>query len=162
MSTFQRSSFLFAVILLVGGIRSGSVLIGSGFAGQGGSSAADEAAETVEKYHRALASADTVAAVALLSTDVMVLEGGHLETLEEYRSHHLPADMAFSAGVPSDRTVVQTVVEGDVAWVVSRSVAKGKFRDRDIDATGAELIVLSKEKDDWKIRAIHWSSHNNR
>jgi ketosteroid isomerase-like protein len=155
-------SIAFTAIALAAGIWIVTGFAGQGMAGHGESSSAEEAAAAVAEYHQALASADTSAALALLATDVLVLEGGHLEDLEEYRSHHLPADMEFSAGVPAERTVVQAVVEGDAAWVISKSLSKGKFRDHDIDATGAELIVLSKEGDAWKIRAIHWSSYNNK
>ncbi len=116
----------------------------------------------VESYHIALVSGDRESALELLSNDVMVLENGHVETAEEYVSHHLAADMEFSAAMVRKPNVVQATVEGNIGWVISTSTSKGKFRGREIDSTGAELIVLRKEKGRWKIRVIHWSSRNNR
>ena len=120
-----------------------------------------EAAEikaVVEAYHAALAVGDAGAAVSLLSDDVIILESGHMETAEEYKSHHLKSDMEYSAAVKSVRKVIQAVVEGDAGWVVSSSEARGEFRGREINSAGVELMVLSKESGSWKIRAIHWSS----
>jgi len=94
----------------------------------------------------------------LLSNDVMVLENGYVETAEECVSHHLAADMEFSAAVISKRNVLQATVEGNIGWVISTITSKGKFRGHVIDATDAELMVLQKEKGRWKIRVIHWSS----
>lgn len=124
----------------------------------GGEIAAIQA--VVESYHEALKSGNRESAVELLSADVMVLEGGYLETAEEYLSHHLEADMEFSAAVTGEREVVQAVVEGNVGWVIAKSSSKGEFRGREIDAAGAELMILRKESGGWKIRAIHWSSRN--
>jgi len=112
----------------------------------------------VKAYHHALKSGDRAAAIAMLADDLMVQEGGWIETYDEYLAHHLDADMEFSSGVPGTHEVLQAVVSGNTGWVVSKSTAKGTFREHDINSAGAELIVLGKSGDTWKIRAIHWSS----
>lgn len=129
-----------------------------------GTSSPDSAAvvEVVARYHGALAAGDSAGAVRLLAPDVMVLESGGLETFAEYRSHHLPGDIAFAAGVPSRRTVARVTVRGDVAWVVSTSTTQGQFRGRAVNSSGAELMVLTRGADGWRISAIHWSSRNRR
>jgi ketosteroid isomerase-like protein len=116
----------------------------------------------VESYHKALKTGDRESALELLSNEVMVLENGRIETAEEYVSHHLAADMEFSAAMVRKPNVVQTTVEGNMGWVISTSTSKGEFRGREINSTGAELMVLRKENGSWKIRVIHWSSRNNR
>ena len=51
-------------------------------------------------------------------------------------------------------------VAGDAAWVTSTSTTVGSFNGRAVNSTGAELMVLSKDTaGEWRIRAIHWSSH---
>jgi len=112
----------------------------------------------VESFHKAVETGDRESALELLSSDVMVLENGYVETAEKYVSHHLAEDMEFSAAVISKRKVLQTTVEGNVGWVISTINSKGKFRGEKIDGTDAELMVLQKKKDKWKIRVIHWSS----
>jgi ketosteroid isomerase-like protein len=121
-----------------------------------------DVAAIVARYHAALASGDSVAALALLADDALVLETGSVETKSEYRSHHLPADIEFARAVPGQRSAITVRVRGDVAWASSTSTTQGEFRGRAVSSTGAELMVLSRERDGWKIRAIHWSSRARR
>ena len=129
-----------------------------------GQASADSAAAVavVAQYHAALAGGDSATALRLLAPDAVILESGGLETVAEYRAHHLPADIAFAAGVPAQRTVRSVRVLGDMAWVASTSVSQGEFRGRAINSAGAELIVLARTADGWRISAIHWSSRARR
>lgn len=115
-------------------------------------------AAVVAAYHAALQAGDSAKALDLLASDVIVLESGGVETREEYRAHHLPADMNFAMALPASREARRIVVVGDVAWAVGTSRTSGRYRDRDVNSAGAELMVLSREATGWKIRAIHWSS----
>jgi ketosteroid isomerase-like protein len=119
-------------------------------------------ATVVERFHQALESADSVGALALLTSDAVILESGDLETREDYRSHHLPADIEFARTVKSVRGPIRVVVRGDVAWATSTSTAKGKFRGRLVNSASAELMVLTRTTDGWKINVIHWSSRSRR
>jgi ketosteroid isomerase-like protein len=123
-------------------------------------SAADSAAvvEVIERYHTALAEADTAAVMALLAPNAIILESGGMETREEYRSHHLPADMAFARAVPRERGDMHVRVHGFTAWAASLNTARGTYRDREIDSRGAELMVFHRTETGWLIDAIHWSS----
>jgi ketosteroid isomerase-like protein len=121
------------------------------------------AARAVEQFHRALASGDSAAALALLAPDAVILESGGTQTRAEYQSHHLPADIEFARAVPSTRGAVRVTVRGDVAWASSTSTTQGEYRGRTLNSAGAELVVLSRTPDGrWLIRAIHWSSRARR
>jgi ketosteroid isomerase-like protein len=119
-------------------------------------------ATVVERYHRSLESGDSASALALLTSDASILESGGIETREEYRSHHLPADIAFARAVKSVRGPIRVVLRGDVAWATSTSATQGEFHGRPINSLGAELMVLTRTTEGWKINAIHWSSRNRR
>ena len=119
-------------------------------------------AAVVHEYHQALASGDSTAAMALLAADVVILESGGMETREEYRSHHLQSDIAFARAVTSDRGPIAVVVRGEVAWASSTSTTRGQYRDRTINSAGAELMVLTRTPNGWRISAIHWSSRTVR
>jgi len=119
-----------------------------------------EVAAAVERYHAALASGDSAAAVSLLAPDAVILESGGFETREEYISHHLPSDIAFARAVQSERRPIRVTMHGDVAWAVSSSSTRGEFRGRQVDSVGAELMVLVRTPEGWKISAIHWSSRS--
>jgi len=116
------------------------------------------AASVVRAYHEALEAGDSLAVLGLLASDALILENGDRQTREEYRSHHLQADIRFSQAVPTRRSAVQVIVSGDVAWVSSTSVTQGTYQKRPINLSGAELMVLSRTAAGWVIRAIHWSS----
>lgn len=117
-------------------------------------------AAVIERYHHALATGDSAQALTLLADDVVVVESGGIETRDEYRSHHLPADIQFASAVSSAREAPRVVTRGDVAWASSTSTTRGEFRGRSIDSVGAELMVLVRTTDGWRIAAIHWSSRS--
>lgn len=131
-----------------------------------------EAARAVTRFHAALAAGDSVTALRLLAPDARILESGDAESREEYRRHHLPADITFARAVPSTHTVHGVVVVGDVAWVSSTSESKGTWNGRAVNSVGAELMVLSRDPHAlqaapdgaprWVIRAIHWSSRRGK
>jgi ketosteroid isomerase-like protein len=121
-----------------------------------GDSAAVVAA--VHAFHAALARGDSAAALALLAPGATILESGGVETVAEYRAHHLPADIEFARAVPATRGPLAVTVRGDVAWAVSTSETKGEFRGRPVSSAGAELMVLTRTAGGWRISAIHWSS----
>ena len=127
----------------------------------GASDSADVAA-TMSRFHPTLAAGDSATVLTLLSPDLQVLESGGIESLADYRAHHLAADIAFARTVPSTRRVVRLTVQGDVAWVVSESTTQGESAGRPINAVGAELAVLRRGTTGWRIVAIHWSSRNRR
>lgn len=130
-----------------------------------GSSASDSAAvaDVVRRYDTALTAGDSATALSLLAPDAVILESGGMETRAEYRSHHLPADMAYARAVKSVSSPVHVVIEGNAAWASSTSVAQGEYRGKPVNSVGSELMVLTRGADGaWRIRAIHWSSRARR
>ena len=113
---------------------------------------------TVQRFHDVIAAGDSLAALALLTDDAVVLESGGLETKAEFRQHHLPADIGFAQSVRVERRVQSLRRRGDVAWVAATTTATGTFRGRAVDSAGAELMVLVRTPAGWRISAIHWSS----
>ena len=150
----------FRTLLAVPVLVSSAGVVAPGLAAQ--DSASEEVVAIVDSYHRALASGDSDTALALLAEDVVILESGGMETREEYASGHLRGDIAFAAAVPRERGPIRVTVRGDVAWAVSTSTTQGEYRDREINSQGAELMVLVRGEDGWKITAIHWSSRARR
>lgn len=114
--------------------------------------------ETIERFHRALADGDRAAALALLDAKAIVLESGGSETRAEYEAHHLKSDIDFARAVKSVRAPGAVAVSGDVAWAWSTSTTQGEFRGKPVNSAGAELMVLRRDRDAWRIVAIHWSS----
>lgn len=119
-------------------------------------------ARVIDAYHSALAAGDSVRALTFLAADAAILESGGVESRAEYRSHHLSSDIAFAQAIRSLRSPITVKVNGNTAWASSTSTTQGTYKDRPINSAGAELMVLTKVKGSWKIRAIHWSSRTRR
>jgi ketosteroid isomerase-like protein len=115
-------------------------------------------ATTVDRFHAALAAGDSATAITFLADDAVILESGTRESRDDYRAHHLAADIAFARAVPRRRGDFAVQVSGDVAWVTGTSTSQGEYRGRPVNSAGAELIVLTRASGGWRIRAIHWSS----
>ena len=112
-------------------------------------------------FHEALASGDSATALSLLTVDVVIYESGGAENSREvYRSHHLPADIAFAGSTERADMVEGSGQAGDLAWVLSRSKTTGTFRESEIDALGTETMLLVRTPSGWRIRHIHWSARN--
>lgn len=154
---------LFRTVLLAAALAgTPSLAAAQGHAHHAAPADSAEVVATVERFHRALAEADSAGALALLTPDVQILESGGMEDRAEYRSHHLSSDIEFARAVPSRRSATAVRVHGDVAWATSTSITQGTFRDRAVNSAGAELMVLVRTPQGWRIAAIHWSSRNRR
>jgi ketosteroid isomerase-like protein len=113
----------------------------------------------VEAFHTALAHGDAKAAMKLMAPDAVILESGSAETRAEYESHHLPEDIKFAQAMHSNSSDVRVQIDGNTAWLTSRSKTEGSFEGKPVNSVGVELVVLTKTSAVWLIRAIHWSSH---
>lgn len=121
----------------------------------------DSAVQTVASFHKALVAGDPEAVLRFLDPDVVIFESGGAElSRDEYASHHLGADMEFSAA--TRRTVVEQKKgeAGDSAWVLTRSETSGTFREKEIDILGAETVLLRRGEHGWRVVHIHWSSRS--
>lgn len=114
--------------------------------------------ETLRRFHAALARGDSAVALGLLAPDAVILEAGGIESRDEYRAHHLPADIRFARAVPAKDGPSQVTLAGDVAWVTAASEVTGTYDGRSVSSVAAELAVLTRSAEGWRIRAIHWSS----
>ena len=117
-------------------------------------------AHTAAQFHEALAAGDSLAVANLLAKDVRILESGGIETREEYLSHHFHSDAVFLAAMTRETGQTETSIKGDIAWIASKSRMHGTYKERAIDLSSAELMLLRKTTEGWRIAAIHWSSGN--
>ncbi len=115
--------------------------------------------DVVAAFSAALDAGDTAGLERLLAPDVLIAESGGLErSLEEYRSHHMAADIEFSKAVET-RILDRRVYEGEgLVTVFSEGVSEGTFRDKPVSSRLMETMVLRESGGAWKIVHIHWSS----
>jgi len=107
----------------------------------------------------AIAAGDVDTLRLLLAPDVLIFESGGVESsLAEYEAHHMPADMAFMDAMEQEVKFRHVFDSGDSATVVTRSRVHGMYKEREIDLSSTETLVMKKMGGQWKIVHIHWSS----
>ncbi len=113
----------------------------------------------VGAFYHALEEGDSATLLQLLTPDAVILESGQLRTLNEYRTEHLPADVARSRARKATRAARRISVRGNLAYSTGTSTSTGQIDGRPINSAGAELIVATRSGSGWRISAVHWSSH---
>jgi ketosteroid isomerase-like protein len=115
-------------------------------------------AKTLSDLETAIVENDSKKAGEILHDDVTILEGGGMETKSQYLSHHFHSDGKFLSAMNREEVSQEISVEGNMAWVTSKTKMTGTYSGREIDLSSLELAVLKKENGMWKVIALHWSS----
>lgn len=124
------------------------------------SPADDEAAvaAAAKAFQTAMDTGDAPTVMGYIADDALMMEGGTIENRMQYEQNHLPADLEFAKGMTAKRMPVQQTVRGDVAWVRTSTEFSGTFQGQPLALLGLETMVMTREADGWKIKALHWSS----
>lgn len=118
-----------------------------------------EAAQVVQAFHRAINSGNAAVARAQLADKVVIFEGGNVErSADQYASHHMLSDMKFLAAMKLDIKEHQVRVMGDSAVSLASTQISGSYKDKAINITSMETMVLKQHHGKWEIIHIHWSN----
>lgn len=121
--------------------------------------AARPAAAVVDRFHYALRTGDGKGALALMATEALVFESGHVERgRAEYQAVHLAGDMEYSRAVTAVTTVRSGHASGNFAWIASQGRTSGSFNGKPVDRATTETMLLRRTGGKWRIVHIHWSS----
>lgn len=113
----------------------------------------------VDAFAAALRSGGEAAVRELLMPNVIIAEGGGAErSLEEYASHHMPADMKFTGAVVTTVKNREILASGDMASIVTESQIHGDYQGKPVHLRMMETMVLRQDAGRWRIAHIHWSS----
>ena len=111
----------------------------------------------VDAFYGAITAGDAGAAMRLIAPDAVFVESGKIETRAEYEANHLPADIDFERHVKAMRGPMRVTFDGrDTAWVISRAEYDEGNPEKYINT---QLMVLTHDSGDWRIRTISWSSN---
>ena len=127
--------------------------------GSAESPASDEAGVTaaVKEFQTAMDTGDAPTVMRYIADDALMMEGGTIENRMQYEKDHLPADLEFAKGMKATRMPVQQTVRGDVAWARTSTEFRGTFEGKPLALLSLETMVLTREADGWKIKALHGS-----
>jgi len=123
----------------------------------------DDIKRWLASYDAAFSAKDLTRLAAFYHPDVTIYEGGSVNTgWADYRDHHLGPELEEMQSPAFSRSNVSVHMldkEGRTAYVTSQYRLKTRLKDRDIDATGLETLIVVKVADGaWKIRHSHTSS----
>lgn len=128
--------------------------------GDSGDAATRDAADPAvisDALHAALKNGNAEAVGLLLADDVLILEGGHAQTSKaEYMAGHMKSDMAFLPNIESEILSREVGQAGDVAWVTTHSKISGTYKDKAIEGTSREFLLLKRVGKGWKIALVQW------
>ena len=107
----------------------------------------------------AITAGDVDTLKALIAPDVLIFESGGVESsLAEYEDHHMPADIAFMKNMSSEVISRRVIEAGDSAIVLTQSRINGVYKEKEVDLSSTETLVMRNMGCQWKIIHIHWSS----
>lgn len=120
-------------------------------------------AQVASHYLDAVEAGDLDAAGSLFAADAVVFESGGVEgAWEEYRAHHLGAEIDAIERFEIRRCTAPTVDASDdgtlaaVAWPIEYTI---ELEDgRTIESRGTVTFVLELRDGDHRIAQLHWSS----
>ena len=81
-----------------------------------------------EDFHKALAEGKPDQVMAMLQPDALIVEGGTVQTRDEYQSEHLGADIAYAKAVPGKQ--LTAVVGQDGMSPGSQALSKSPANSR--------------------------------
>jgi hypothetical protein len=92
----------------------------------------------------------------LIAPDAVFVEAGKIETRAQYEANHLPADIEFEKQTKGTRGPARVTFNGTTAWVISTAEYDEGNPEKYINT---QLMVLTHDTGDWRIRSISWSSN---
>jgi ketosteroid isomerase-like protein len=111
----------------------------------------------VDAFYGAITAGDAKAAMALIAPEAVFVESGRIESRVEYETNHLPADIEFESQTKGTRGPLRVTFDGrDTAWVISSAEYDEGNPEKYINT---QLMVLTRDTGNWRIRAISWSSN---
>jgi ketosteroid isomerase-like protein len=111
----------------------------------------------VDAFYGAISAGDAGGAMNFIAPDAVFVESGKIETRAEYETNHLPADIEFEHQVKAMRGPLRVTFDGrNTAWVISSAEYDEGNPEKYINT---QLMVLTRDSGDWRIRTISWSSN---
>src|SRR6056297_3216631 len=90
-------------------------IIGTSISVSQSSASGKSVIKTLDAFHQAIIDNDSQTAQNLLSESVRILEGGNIETKDEYLSHHFHSDGKFLSAMKREVESRKVSIDGNVS-----------------------------------------------
>ena len=71
----------------------------------------------------------------------------------------MKSDIAFLSAMNSEVRSRHVFHSGDMATVITRSRIHGTYKEKELDLSSTETLVMKNDHGQWKVIHIHWSSN---
>lgn len=119
---------------------------------------ADSPEQVIDAFRHALVEGRREAALAFLHPRATIIEGGHVQSVDEYAAGHLGSDMAFLGQIDIEQLARDVLLGDGQATVETRSRFHGQVNEQSIDLESIEFATLIETDEGWRISQIAWSS----
>lgn len=137
------------------------VLLPAASASEGAAAGQDDIAAALNSYAAALEAKDIDGIGAVVTEDLLMFEGAHVNRgWADYRDHHLAPEMKeFSDGFRYAFDEVETASEGDLAWATFKYTIHAESDKGAYDGGGVGTAILERGDDGaWRISHLHTSA----
>ena len=116
--------------------------------------------KALSDYQAAMAARSTAKLAAVVSDDLLILEGTHKnDGWADYRDNHIGPEMAEWKEFKTSGQVISRLEVGEaLAYVVQEATYTIVAADGPVVMLGAETFVLGKIDKEWKIKHVHMSA----
>ncbi len=115
--------------------------------------------QTLDKFRKAIISGDRVLAGKELTQNAYIMQAGERATRDQFIYKHIipECEYVYSVNQKVEERIVRQM--RDVAWISSIYLVTVTHEDgNSISRKLAELAILKKRNEQWKIDMIHWSN----
>ena len=114
--------------------------------------------EALARYDKAVGRQDVEMVKSLLAPDVLLYEHSVRNVgLQDVFENHLKPEILEFENLTLEFSAIRLTVSADLALVTRQYKLQGRFRGREIDASGNETMVWKKIGTEWRVAHIHYS-----
>jgi len=114
--------------------------------------------QAIDGFRHALVEGRRETALAYLHPRATIVEGGHVQSVDEYAAGHLGSDMAFLSTIDIKQFSRDVQRGNGQATIETRSRFSGRVNDQPIDLESVEFATLIETENGWRISQIAWSA----
>lgn len=114
--------------------------------------------QAIDGFRHALSEGRREDALAYLHPRATIIEGGSIQSVDEYAAGHLASDMAFLGQIDIEQISSDVELGNGQATVETRSHFRGEIDGRKVDLISTEFATLVETEHGWSISQVAWSS----
>lgn len=114
--------------------------------------------QVIDGFRHALVEGRRKMALAYLHPKATIIEGGTVQSVDEYAAGHLGSDMAFLSKIDIEQLSRNVKLAEFQGTVETRRRFRGEIDGQTLDLISTEFATLTETEDGWRISQIAWNA----